>query len=135
MSVKCALTTILVGEASTLEEAWALLPASGEGVLLLADRVCRFDPGQRAGLLLEADVAEASSTTLLRQSGTGWKAWRWTEGPGDSHQYSEQLYLSSEPGEDPARLVYRQYWGQAKDDGIDVWTPLGSRFCGFERKR
>lgn len=132
-----------LGRVESLEAAWALLPASGSGVLTLADRVTRFNPATRSGLLLEADVCNGRSTTMLRSDGDGWRGWRWTETDGESHYVVERTYVSSETTDGTAPgLVYRQYWKQQErswdaggGDGVAVWTPIGTRFCGFEGAR
>lgn len=132
----CSLAVTPLGTATTLKEAWSFLPSSGEGVLVLADRVVRFSPSLHDGLLLDADVVTGNETVVVRASGAQWKAWKWTESEGDSHRYVEHTFLSSEPSEQrkPPDLLYRQYWEQRDDDGIKVWQPVGSRFCGFQEK-
>jgi len=125
------LTIEPLGSATTIEEAWKLLPAAGSGVVVLADDIVRFDPAKRTGPLLEADVTDGASTVVLRQDGSQWRAWRWVEGPGDSHRYREHEYLSSE-ATDNRLLIYRQYWERVADDGLMIWTPVGARFCGFK---
>lgn len=132
-----------LGRAESLEAAWALLPAKGTGVVTLADRITRFDPAARSGLLVEADVAEdATTTVVLRADGDSWRAWRWTETIGTDHCAVERMYLSTEQagGQAPG-LVYRQYWTlqprtwEAGDPEVKVWAPIGARFCGFEEAR
>lgn len=132
----CSLDVKSLGKARTVEEAWKLLPSSGSGVVVLADRIVRFDPNARSGLLVEAEVYEGSSTTVLRMSGGKvWRAWRWGESEGDSHRYVERAFRSSEPGERPPELIYRQYWSRQDEDGVGVWRPIGSRFCGFREEK
>jgi hypothetical protein len=128
----CGLTVAPLGSAENLPAAWALLPESGEGVVVCADHIRRFRAGEKSGLLLDADVSQGSSTTILRSSDTAWQGWLWSEVPGDDHRYVEHIFVSSEPGKAPPNLVYRQYWQLKEDDGIQVWAPVGSRFCGFQ---
>lgn len=130
----CNLDITCLATATNLEEAWNLLPDSGVGVVTLADRLERYNPRNRAGLLLEAEISDGDTTITLRASGPIWHAWRWSEKPGDSHRWVEYRFLSSEPGANPPRQIYRQYW--KKDpigaEQISVWLPTGARFCGFE---
>lgn len=133
----CELEIKALPAAHSLEEAWKLLPDAGSGVITLADRVLRFDPAKRAGLLIEAEVVGAGSTTKVRLDGPLWKAWRWTEteSKDGAYRYVEYSFLSTEPGKRPDRLVYRQYWRkEPAQDGILVWQPVGSRFCGFKER-
>ena len=125
----CNLTIRSSGEATSLEDAWNLLPDQGEGYVVCADANRRFDPDEKKGLLLEAEVCQASATTLLRSQGLRWQAWRWEESPGESHRWVEHTFLSSEAGGAPMR--YRQYWTLQDEHGLQVWRPVGSRFCGF----
>lgn len=121
-----------LGTATTLAEAWAFLPNQGEGVLVCADSIRRFSPAEREGLLLDADVVTGSETVVVRSSGPEWKAWKWAEQGEEEHRYVEFSFLSSEPGDKPARSRYRQYWRRQDENGIKVWQPIGARFCGFE---
>ncbi len=128
----CSLKRERTGSTSKQEEAWRFLPSDGQGVVVLSDAVRRFKPGVSEGLLVEADVTQGSMTTLVRMSPDGWQAWQWRETDGSSHCYVERDYLSSEPSRDaPSLLRYRHYWTLEEDDGIRVWHPVGSRFCGF----
>jgi hypothetical protein len=129
----CALTVDRLGVTPTLEDAWRWLPTSGQGIVVLADRVTRFEPGRHEGLLVEADVADGGTTTVIRLVGAEWHAWRWSEGAGDSHLAVDAMYMSSEPAPAGAapHLRYRTYWTQVADDGIAVWQPCGARFAGF----
>lgn len=135
----CALSCTLLGTASTPQEAWALLPAEGRGVVVLADRVVSFEASDRRGLIVEAEVVGPDGTTLLRMDGPTWRAWKWAEGAGDSHRYLERRFRSSQPvvGGDPPHLVYRQYWTLLQEEGaadVAVWQPVGSCLVGFEEE-
>lgn len=127
----CGLTVQFLGEVNEIAAAWKLLPETGEGVVVCADSVRRYDPSQRTGLLLDAEVVNDSATTILRSLGASWKAWRWSETSGSSHRYVEHIFLSSEPGRKALNQIYRQYWARQEESGIQVWRPLGARFCGF----
>lgn len=128
----CKLEITLLDEAKTLDEAWNLLPADGKGVITLADAVRRYGPKKREGLLLDAEVVHGDQTIIVRSQGSNWSGWRWTETKGDSHRYVEYAFLSSEPGSKPPLLVYRQYWAKLPDGELQVWQPIGARFCGFQ---
>lgn len=130
----CSLKTELVGEATSLEAAWKLLPDQGEGYVVCADANRRFQTNHRKGLLLEAEVSSGNSTLLLRSHGANWRAWRWAESPGDTHRWVEHTFLSSEPSAAPARILYRQYWTLQDELGLPVWRPVGARFCGFAKE-
>lgn len=127
----CSLQIQLLGEATTLDAAWKLLPDHGEGYVVCADSNRRFQPDQKRGLLMEAEVCHRGSTTMLRSDGSRWKAWKWEESPGDTHRWVEHTFLSSEPGTAPSPLRYRQYWTLQEELGLPVWRPVGARFCGF----
>jgi hypothetical protein len=131
---RCALEITTLSKAETLDQAWALLPDSGTGVVVCADRVERFDPGKRNGLLLEAEVCDGNSTTIVRSRGNRWDAWRWTQKDGDTHRWIEYRFLSTEAAVHPSRHIYRQYWIRVPSgkDEVLVWQPIGARFCGFE---
>ncbi len=129
----CSLTIAKIESAGTLEEAWKILPDEGTGVVVLSDRIVRYDPKKRNGLLVDAEVVKDNVTTILRSRGLQWQAWTWEEDAGDSHRYVEFRFLSSEPGKKPPDQLYRQYWTKTpSDDGVEVWQPIGSRFCGFQ---
>ena len=126
----CKLTIKHLGEASTLEEAWKLLPRDGEGIVVLSDKICRLSKSNYKGYLIEADIVKGQETTVLRSTAKGWSAWRWSESPGDDHIRIGHTYLSSE-NDSESQLLYCQYWRRQDDDGIAVWLPVGSRFAGF----
>lgn len=130
---QCSLVVEQVGVTESLEQAWSFLPDRGQGVVVLADRIERFSPGERSGLLVEAEVTVGDETLVLRMDGgRSWRAWRWMERPGESHLYVERDYLSSEPRAAGSLLKYRQYWSKVPGaDDIQVWRPMGARFCGF----
>lgn len=129
----CDLEITPLPDASTVAEAWSRLPAEGCGVVVLSDRIARFDPTRREGLLVEAEVMNDQTTTIIRMDGGVWRAWRWVEKSGTSHRYVERDFRSSEPVVDPPHLTYRHYWSLQDDDyGIKVWRPVGARFCGFQ---
>lgn len=131
----CSLTIEALGAADCLADAWKLLPDEGQGYVVCADCNRVFDPKDKEGLLLEAEVSDGrGSTTLLRSQGATWKAWKWTEQPGDTHRYVEHTFLSSAPGSRPPNLLYRQYWGRQEESGLQVWRPIGARFCGFSQE-
>ena len=131
----CSLSIESLGEVSSLAEAWRLLPDEGQGYVVCADCNRRFHPGEKQGLLIEAEVSDGrGTTTLLRSQGPNWKAWRWREQPGESYRYVEHTFLSSEPGTRPPNLVYRQYWTRQEESGLQVWRPIGARFCGFSQE-
>jgi len=132
----CRLTVTPRGEASTPADAWALLPSKGTGIVTLSDRVVRFDAHDRAGLIIDADVVDGDTTTILRMSGNTWRAWEWKEEPGTTHRRLQLTYQSTETiSSTPApALRYRQYWELQPDEGIEVWQPVGSRFCGFKEE-
>lgn len=137
----CSLQCSPAGTASTPEEAWRLLPARGQGVVVLADRILDLESSAREGLIVEAEAFEPGCTTVLRMDGGVWRAWRWAESAGDSHRYVERRYRSSRPvaqGE-PPHLVYRHYWTRVEDPGLEppvaVWQPIGARLVGFEGGR
>jgi hypothetical protein len=131
---ECALAVEKVGTVETLADVWRLLPAQGEGIVVLADRVTRFNGTTRESLLLEADVVTGDATLVVRARGQVWDVWRWQESVGSSYRYVEMAYLSTEHGiaGEGSRLRYRAYWQKVPDDGLWVWQPLGSRFCGFD---
>lgn len=134
----CSLTIEGPREALSVETAWALLPASGEGWVCLTDGVRRFEPGWRNGVLLDAEVADGASTVVLRHQDGVWRAWTWHERPGTTHRAVRRVFLSSAPsdGGQVPRMEYATYWKQeTDDDGIQVWNPVGSRFCRWEVTR
>lgn len=118
-----------------LEDAWGCLPETGRGIVVCTDVVSRYDSKTRKGLLLEADVVEDRETFVLRSVGPGWSCLRWRESDGDTHRFIEHTFLSSEPGKGPPHIVYRQYWERREDEGLQIWAPVGSRFCGFREER
>ncbi|MFA7481767.1 MAG: hypothetical protein WC314_14765 [Vulcanimicrobiota bacterium] len=127
----CGLEITRLNGAASVEEAWQLLPDTCEGVVTLADAVRRYNPKKREGLLLDAEVVDGQQTTVVRSQGLSWSGWRWEETKGDSHRYVEYTFLSSEPGTKPPHLIYRQYWTKQADGDLQVWQPVGARFCGF----
>lgn len=132
--LSCGLCELLIqpiGRVSTVEEAWKLLPAQGEGYVVCADENRRFDPKARVGWLMEAEVCDGQSTTILRSDGVGWSAWRWSERAGNSHRWVQHTFLSSEPGSNRSHILYRQYWTLREEHQLKVWRPIGARFCGF----
>ena len=133
----CSLTVISLGTVSTLEEAWAMLPTGGEGVVVKSDQIVRYSASRGQGLMLDAEVVQDRDTYVVRCSGQQWRGWKWTEGEGDSHRYVQHTYLSSETTtqREASPILYRQYWELAEQDDIEVWRPLGSRFCGFQEKK
>jgi len=136
----CALQCTQVGTASTPDQAWALLPAEGHGVVVLADRVAALEECPREGLVIEAEVVSRDGTTLLRMDGGRWTAWLWAEKPGSSHRFVERRFSSSRPvpGGNPPDLVYRQYWarpaGPGQADEVSIWQPLGACLVGFREE-
>lgn len=131
----CTLEVKQRGSASSAEEAWKLLPNDGRGIVVLADRVVTLEETGRRGLLVEAEVVSSEGTTLLRMDGGTWRAWTWSEKPGESHRYMQRRFRSSRPaiGGEPPDLIYRQYWArQAAAEGVAVWQPVGSCLVGFE---
>lgn len=132
---QCRLEITPLGQVSQLAEAWGLLPEVGEGVVVCADTISRFAPTKRSGLLLEADVADGRQTTVLRSVGQQWMAWRWVESEGDTHRYVEHTFLSSEQSKGADHIIYRQYWALQDDQGLKIWQPIGSRFCGFREAK
>ncbi len=138
----CTLETEPLPRVTSLPEAWNLLPAEGQGVVTLAGEVVRFDASRREGLLVEADVVNGNETVILRSDGDGWLAWRQVEGKGDTHVFVERRYMSCERGHEGSPLLYRQYytrcargWEADGSDAVEVWTPVGARFCGFKEAR
>jgi len=129
----CCLGIRSMGPTDELGEAWSWLPDRGEGIVVLADKVARYDPLRRTGLLLEADVSTADATVRLRLIEGSWQAWTWTQSDGDTHLYADTRVLSSESGSDGRGgcLVYRRYWTREEEDGVRVWKPCGARFLGF----
>lgn len=133
---ECGLEIHPLGQTQAVETAWSWLPEGGQGVVVLADRIQRYRSGDHSPLLLEAEVVMNTATTVIRQSGIGWAGWRWVEQiTGNTHRYVEHVFRSSEPNATEGQnLIYRQYW-QLQSTGADdvpVWTPIGSRFCGFQ---
>ena len=127
----CGLSIVALEPVSTLDEAWQMLPSQGEGVVVRADSVKRYSTGDCTGLLLDAEVAQGDKTTVIRACGERWNGWRWQETTGETHRFVEYTFLSSEPGQKTQHQVYRQYWHQCEDSGVQVWEPVGARFCGF----
>ncbi len=127
----CSLEIERLPPATNLREAWALLPPGGTGVVVRADSIQRYAADTRSGLLLEAEVVVGTETTNVRASGQKWMCWKWKESPGSSHRFVEHIFLSSEPGKSPPCLRYREYWQLGVDNDIQIWKPLGARFCGF----
>jgi hypothetical protein len=122
-------------QAETLQEAWALLPAAGEGWVCLADAVGHFDPARRDGLLLHAEVVSGEATTILRLDDGLWRAWtyRETRGPEEAYRRVVKLLLSSAPSAsgEPPRMRYATYWKRVEDDGLRIWAPVAARFLGW----
>ncbi len=130
----CGLRVTGPQEATTLEAAWALLPKQGDGWVCRTASVDIYDPGTRTGLLLHAEVADGSRTVVLRCDDGTWRAWTWEETEGTDHRVVREKYLSSAPrkgGQSPVMAV-ATYWNLRRDGGLDVWCPVGSRFCGWE---
>jgi hypothetical protein len=130
---RCGLQIDGPREAHSVEDAWALLPIEGEGWVALTDRVKRFQPGQRAGLLVHAEVAAGKATVILRHEDGVWRAWTWHEREGDDHRVVRRRYCSSAPRLESRNpeMEYATYWTKQDDDGVAVWSPVGSRFCGW----
>jgi len=120
-----------LGQTDSPQQAWNWLPAKGEGVVVLADRIVRYSAGKSSPLLLEAEVVEGDTTVVIRSSGGGWAGWSWTESPGQSHRYVDYRFLSSESEKSKDCHRYRQYWTQVLDEDVPVWRPVGARFVGF----
>lgn len=121
--------------ANTIDAAWALLPETGEGWIALTDRVRRFEPGWREGLLLYAEVVEGPRTLVVRHDDGRWLAWSWEETAGDDHRVVRRRYLSSaqmREGSPLPEMEYAAYWEQRDDDGLLVWQPKGSRLIGWK---
>lgn len=129
----CALRVDGPTMASSVSEAWEMLPASGTGWVCLFDRVTRFEPSRRTGNLLHAEVVDGQETTILRHEDGRWRAWTWIETEGSSHRVVRRRYLSSAPkvNDQIPEMEYATYWTLREDDGIEVWRPLGSRFVGW----
>lgn len=133
----CSLAIRSLGQTEVLSEAWSWLPDRGEGVVVLADRIVRFNSAARSGHLLEADVSVENRTVRLRLIDGTWHAWTWTQEDGDTHLFADVSVISSESGSDGRGgcLTYRRYWTHAEDDGIRVWKPVGARFLGFAERQ
>ena len=130
---RCSLCIEGPVEVTTKEEAWALLPEQGEGWVSLTHEVRRFDAENRSGVILDAEVALGSRTVVLRHEGGIWSCWAWEERVGDDVRVVRRRYLSSAPatqGNTP-QMEIATYWREQIDEGVDVWQPLGSRFCGW----
>ena len=126
-----ALTVTSLGKTEDAATAWAWLPSGGEGVVVFADRICRFEQHLKPALLLDAEVSEGDSTVVIRASAGSWYGWRWSESPGKSHRFVDHTFESSERRERTPYHQYRQYWHPVKEDDIPVWRPVGARFLGF----
>jgi len=133
----CGLDIRPFGPTDNLAEAWSWLPSDGEGIVVLADKVMRFDSQARTGWLLEADVSSGTSTIRLRMIDGAWRAWTWTQTAGDSHLFADTQVLSSESGSDGQGgcLEYRRYWVREEEDGVKVWKPAGARFVRFVERQ
>jgi hypothetical protein len=129
-----SLTVTPLGCAPDASTAWSWLPPKGKGVVIFADRICRFEANLKPDLLLDAEVCEGSSTVVIRASGGGWLGWRWSESAGDSHRYVDHTFESSEHRDRHPYHRYRQYWHQVEEDGIAIWRPFGARFIGFKEE-
>ena len=134
----CGLEIQRVREVESLGEAWALLPATGEGWVCLADEVRRYSPNERGGPLLTAEVATGSTTYNLRFEAGRWTLWTWCEVGGETHRVVSRPFLSAElsrPNEAP-KMRYATYWTRSESsvDGVAlmIWQPVGSRFVGWE---
>jgi hypothetical protein len=133
--VECGLRFTGPLVAHTVEEAWKLLPETGEGWVSLTTEVKRYDAQRRSGWLQQAEIAEGARTVSLRQDGMVWKAWVWEEAEGEDHRRVTWRYVSSlpaPPGRE-TRMRYYTYWrlGEPADD-IRAWEPVGSRFAAWE---
>ncbi len=120
-----------------LAEAWSFLPRSGVGWVALIDEVRRYEPDRPEGILLHAEVADGRRSVVLRREDGCWRAWTWEEADGDDCRVVRRLYASSAPrltGAAPL-MEYATYWQRVEDDGISVWAPRGSRFCGWKEQQ
>lgn len=129
-----SLTVTSLGCATDASTAWAWLPPTGKGVVIFANRICRFESSLKPDLLLDAEVCDGNSTVIIRSSGDGWLGWRWSEAPGNSHRYVDHTFESSESRSRQPHHRYRQYWHQVEEDGIAIWRPCGARFVGFKEE-
>ncbi len=120
-----------LGQTDSPQQAWSWLPAKGEGVVVLADRIVRYSSDKSSPLLLEAEVVEGDTTVVIRSTGAGWAGWSWVESSGQTHRTADYRFLSSESDQSKECHRYRQYWTQDEDEGVPVWRPVGARFLGF----
>lgn len=109
-------------------EAWAWLPATGQGWVSTVDQVVVFPDCAHTGRLLEAEVVSGRTTTVVRHDAGQWRGWRLTETDGDSHRRVRETFVSTErrPGFETADYI--TYY---KRDQDGVWQPVASRFVGF----
>lgn len=135
-----------LGDTTVPARVWDFLPSTqGSGWVELTDHVQRFEPGRREGVLLNAEVADGTTTVIVRFSCGRWTAWRLTELDHDAQtntskgecyetRFIEESYLSSAPqhNHQTPRMRYRTYWRRVDKDGVGVWTPFASRFCQWE---
>jgi hypothetical protein len=129
----CGLKVSRLADARTPEEAWALLPPDAEGWICFPDQVERAWPGgSRAGPFLSAEVVLGQRSVSVRMEGAVWRAWQVEELPGDDHRWVRERFVSSRTKEGTEMLCYATYWRRVMDGGIAVWTPVISRFCGWE---
>ena len=121
--------------ATSLQDAWRLLPSEGEGWICLASEIRHFAPEQREGWLLHAEVVNGSQTISLRLDEGCWRAWTWQEKEGNTHRVVRERYLSSVPHEEEhiPQMLIATYWELQQDHGLSIWQPVGSRFCGWEK--
>jgi len=139
----CQLVVEPLGTADDAATAWGWLPADGEGVVVLTDKVTRYDASTRPSRLLSAEVAQGNTTWVVRLVGGHYQGWRWAESPASPDQGGQlpqyrvvrRSYLSSErPDGRGDHHLYSHYWRLVDDEGIQVYKPCGARFAGFDRK-
>jgi hypothetical protein len=134
----CGLEVKPLGTFADAAQVVALLQGGSAGWYTTATAVLDYVDGV-TGWVLDAEVAFADRTVVVRHDGGQWGVWEWRETPGTTHRCEDELFATTAPSRTGMR--YRTYWVPRAESGsgapagagtmIDVWRPVGARFLGW----
>lgn len=113
---------------------WAALVGltGARGWICRPHEVVEWPGAEAGGPVVSAELATSDGTSLhIRQEGSGWRAWRYTEGAGKPCIAFHESFAGTVQGDPKRRLDYVVYWALEEEDGIHVYRPFASRFAGW----
>ena len=107
-----------------------------DGWLCFQNHVCYFQAGAlkypENEHLLYGELAKPNASLHVNEDGQGgWIVTWYEEGAGEPFAVTESHFLG-EPNHAPAKLFYRVYWQEIKDQGF---RQLAARFQGFSQEK